>query len=96
MMRTFDRRTGGYGYIVEAEKIRQLANTWDYAAKVTQMVRYRDSAPADTIKIHELPFHEHYGVTADEAASKAMAEADEIIAALNEGRKPVDPDDDGS
>jgi hypothetical protein len=87
MIRSFDRRTGGYGYIVQAEKIRRLANTWDYAAKLTKMVRYRESAPADTINHHVLPFHEHYGVTPEEAAAKAIAQVDDWINAQSRSDK---------
>jgi hypothetical protein len=93
MRETFDRQTGGYGYIVEAEKINRLANKYDYAAKVTKMVRYRESAPAEDVSVLALPLSEHWGVTADEAASNAMKEADEVIAALNAGRQPTRGDD---
>jgi hypothetical protein len=96
MARSFDRRTGGYGYIVEAEKIRRLSDTYDYAAKVTKMMRYRDSAPAETVNHHRLPLHEHFGVTPEEAASQAMKEADDVIAALNAGRQPTRGDESSS
>lgn len=67
-----------YGYFVQTQEIiPPLSGKYKWAAKVTYVIK---NPGADFQRIN-IPHHEHWGITKEEAVRKAKAEADEWIAA---------------